>query len=201
MNYFLERAKENKCNNEENIKLLFNDLADFLNVNPQLPSSNKQFVKTDILAITVNQTREEIVNLVSESAKEQELALLSLYTYRQMDKIDWKPFIKAALERNPVSLEGLKWNGAEHAYQLIFDLPNDSVYDGKRLAQPDEVWNFGHGDGIEKAILFANYLYHEMKQMDVTLTVEGSNVRLQAGDVIYRFHSEKDLLKKVKFGE
>ena len=33
------------------------------------------------------------------------------------------------------------------------------LYDGpSRLAQPDEVWNFGRGDGLEKCLLAANVL-------------------------------------------
>jgi len=36
-------------------------------------------------------------------------------------------------------------------------LPDTSIYDeDTRLAQPDEVWNFGRGDGFEKALLVAN---------------------------------------------
>lgn len=41
----------------------------------------------------------------------------------------------------------------------IAALPNESIYDGpSRLAQPDEVWNFGRGDGLEKCLLAANIL-------------------------------------------
>ena len=81
-----------------------------------------------------------------------------------MENTDWRPFIKAALERNPVSLEGLKGKTADEAYHLVSGMPNDSIYDGQRLAQPDEVWNFGRGDGVEKALLFANFLYNELKE-------------------------------------
>ena len=35
-------------------------------------------------------------------------------------------------------------------------LPNESIYDGPaRLAQPDEVWNFRRGDGLERALTVA----------------------------------------------
>ena len=67
--------------------------------------------------------------LISDKAGDNEVALLSLYAYRQMDKIDWKPFVKAALERNPVSLEALKGKTADEAYQLISAMPNESIYD------------------------------------------------------------------------
>ena len=119
--------------------------------------------------IHTGQTRNEILELVNLKASENELALLSLYSYRQMDKIDWRPFLKAALERNPVSLEGSKGNSLlTEAYSMISALPNSSVYDSKRVALPDEVWNFGRGDGIEKAICLANFLFNETTVSNLT---------------------------------
>ena len=45
---------------------------------------------------------------------------------------------------------------APAAYSHFAD---ESIYDGtSRLAQPDEVWNFGTGDGLEKCLLAANVL-------------------------------------------
>jgi hypothetical protein len=196
-NYFIDYAKSSKCNNEENIKLLLNDLVHFLNVRPRLPEINKQFVKTEALNINVNQSRQDILQLISEKACDHEVALLSLYAYRQMDKTDWKPFVKAAMERNPVSLAGLKGKAADAAYQLISAMPNDSIYDSQRLAQPDEVWNFGRGDGLEKAFLFANYLTHVKMQNDLELTVDKAIVTLRSDHEKYSFHSAKNLEKQV----
>ena len=45
LQYFLEHAKASNCNNVENIKMLFKDLYLFLNVQPQLPLSNKHFIE------------------------------------------------------------------------------------------------------------------------------------------------------------
>jgi hypothetical protein len=195
--YFLAQAKTAQCSNEEQIKLLFKDLAEFLNVHPQLPDSNKQYVPVEVLNINTNQTRAEIISLISEKANENELALLSLFAFREMDKINWQPFIKAAMERNPVSLVGLKGKTVEEAYKLIFELTNESIYDGKRLSQPDEVWNFKRGDGVEKAFLLANYVYNEMNQSDLALVVEKDKVTLESNKVKYSFHSTKDLEKRM----
>jgi hypothetical protein len=197
MNHFIDHAQANQCNNEENIKSLFHDLAHFLHVRPRLPETNKQFVKTEALNIKVNQSRQEIIQLIGEKAGDHEVALLSLYTYRQMDKIDWKPFVKAALERNPVSLAGLKGKTADAAYHLISDMPNDSIYDTQRLAQPDEVWNFGRGDGVEKALLFANYLCNEMNQNELDLIIEKAKVTLKSNHEKYGFQSAKNIEKQV----
>jgi len=66
--------------------------------------------------------------------------------------------VQAALTRNPVSCAALeKW--PEEVVARLAALPNESIYDGpSRLAQPDEVWNFGRGDGLEKCLLAANIL-------------------------------------------
>ena len=197
MNYFLDHAKSTRCNNEESIRLLFSDLAKFLKVQPQLPSIEKQFEETATLNINVNQNREEIMQLISEKANSNEVALLSLYAFRQMDNIDWKPFVKAALYRNPVSLIALKDKTVEATYQLIYDMPNDSIYDANRIAQPDEVWNFGRGDGVEKAFLMANYLYNEMKQTNLKLIVDKSKVILESNQVNYTFVSTKNIVKQL----
>ena len=45
------------------------------------------------------------------------------------------------------------------AISRISALGDESIYDGpSRLAQPDEAWNYGTGDGLEKCLLAANVL-------------------------------------------
>jgi len=76
-------------------------------------------------------------------------------------------------------------------------MPNDSIYDTQRLAQPDEVWNFGRGDGVEKALLFANYLCNELKHNNLNLIVEKARVTLESNHVKYRFRSGKNIVIKM----
>ena len=76
-------------------------------------------------------------------------------------------------------------------------MPNDSIYDGQRLAQPDEVWNFGRGDGMEKALTLANYLFNIKKQEDISLFVDKDKVILQAAGTNYNFVSAKNLVKQM----
>lgn len=192
--------KLGKCisaNNEENKNMLFRDLCGFLKVEPQLPVTDKKFETTELLKIDTHQSRDEIIHLIKDKAPDNELALLSLYAYRDMENTDWRPFVKAAQERNPVSLEGLKGKTANEAYHLVSNLPNNSIYDGQRLAQPDEVWNFGRGDGIEKALLFANFLYNELKYKDLRLIVDKAKVTLKAGNSNYTFNSKKMIIGQV----
>jgi hypothetical protein len=197
MKFSLEQSNGSKKINKEMIKLLFSELNNFLSVEPRLPDTNKQFIDTEKLKINTNQTRDEILELINEKTKDNELALLAQYAFRDMGQAGWKPFIKAALERNPVSLEALKDKSADEVYQLITAMPDDSVYDAQRLAQPDEVWNFMRGDGVEKAILMANFLFNKFKPTKLKLIVNQSTVTLESDQAKYSFHSAKGMVQSI----
>jgi len=182
---------------EDKIKLLLKDLSEFLKVEPQLPDLNKNFIETEALNIHPKQNRQQIIDLIKDKSSESEVALLALYAYRQMDQTDWRPFIKAALERNPVSLEALAGKTAMEAYKIIAALYDESIYDDFRLAQPDEVWNFRHGDGVEKALLMANFLYNVSKEKELILDVQKEQVLLSSGDIEFKFHSKKGLVQTI----
>jgi hypothetical protein len=198
---FILLTRASECNKEETVKELFKELGDFLNVRPRLPDSQKQLVSSEILDLNTEMTRQDILDYVLAKSGNSEVALLSLYTYRLMDKIDWKPFTKAALERNPVALEGLNGKTPDAAYQLLLGMPGDSIYEGKRLAQPDEVWNFGRGDGLEKAFVLANFLQNEAGPKSMKLTAALTEVILEADGAKYKFTSAKDLDKVVNLLE
>ncbi|MEI6277162.1 MAG: hypothetical protein WCP08_14280 [Prolixibacteraceae bacterium] len=194
MKFSLEEAKGSKEFTKETIKLLFSELGKFLKVEPKLPDTKKKFIDSETLNIHIRQDRAEIAELITRKSAENELALLSLYAYRDMGLIDWKPFLIAALQRNPVSVEGLKGKTADEAYQLVSGLTNESIYDAQRLAMPDETWNFGRGDGIEKALLLANFLVNALKIQNINLTIRHTQVLLECADGSYLFHSEKGIV-------
>jgi hypothetical protein len=194
---FIQLTRASECNKEETVKLLFSELADFLKVRPRLPDNHKAAGYSQVLEINPEMTREDILNYIMAESENNEVALLSLYVHRQMDKIDWKPFVKAAMERNPVALEGLKGKTPDSAFQLLSGMPGDSIYDGQRLAQPDEVWNFGRGDGLEKAFVLANFLWNHSQPEFMKLTVARSEVMLESDGAKYGFISAKELEKEV----
>jgi hypothetical protein len=194
---FVQLTRASECNKEETVQLLFKELGNYLNVRPRLPDHKKLSANGDILDLNTEMTREEILDYISSKSGDNEVALLSLYTYRQMDKIEWKPFVIAALERNPVSLEGLKGKTPEMAYQLLSGMPGDSIYDGQRLAQPDEVWNFGRGDGLEKAFVLANFIFNEARPGIMKLSIKRSKVELYADAENYQFGSVKELESEI----
>ena len=111
--------------------------------------------------------------------------------------IDWRPFIKAAVERNPVSFTELNEKNNYEVYSLLKELPVESIYDGNRLALPDEVWNFKRGDGIEKAFLLVDFLLHKDKEAIVNIEIKSNDVLLLSGTHQFHFISHKNLKKSL----
>ena len=127
------------------------DAADQRIVTPRLPSANRvKFDRSDApLDITPDMDYAEVAQRLDALRETNRAAALAPYAAHELGKTESKPFIKAALERNPVSKNA--------TLAQIAALNTESIYDGpSRLAQPDEVWNFGSGDGLEKCLLAAN---------------------------------------------
>jgi hypothetical protein len=108
-----------------------------------------------------------------------------------MDMCEWEPFLKAAFERNPVSVAFFKDCDLQTAYCQLKEWPNESIYDGNRLALPDEVVNYQRGDGIEKALVLANLLTSRDKGTYVHFTVKGSEVMVRFGQLVFKFSTLK----------
>ncbi len=113
-----------------------------------------------------------------------------------MERCDWQPFIKAAVERNPVSIEAAKEKTIQQAYDRLSSMPDESIYDGKRLAQPDEVANYATGDGVEKAITLANVVRDKDPAQFIEIVIKNQDVLVRA-DTEYRFTSKKGFDKKL----
>ena len=77
-------------------------------------------------------------------------------------------------------------------------MPNESIYDGQRLAQPDEVWNFRRGDGIEKAFLLADYSLHKDWNEKITITIDNQDVSIVLKEGKFNFRSGKSFRKTLE---
>jgi hypothetical protein len=127
------------------------DAADQRIVTPRLPDAKRvKFDRSDApLNITPDMAYAEVAQRLDALRGTNRAAALAPYAAHELGKTEAKPFIKAALERNPVSKNA--------TLAQIAALNSESIYDGlSRLAQPDEVWNFRSGDGLEKCLLAAN---------------------------------------------
>jgi hypothetical protein len=179
------------------IQEMFKDLHDFIFIDPKIPDTAKDFIAGETLEITPENSRQDIIDLITSKAQTMETAQLALYVYRDMDLIDWQPFVKAAIERNPVSFIDLNEKNNYEVYSLLKELPIESIYDGNRLALPDEVWNFKRGDGIEKAFLLATFLLHKDKFATISVKIDKDDVLLSSGGHEFHFVSHKSLKKSV----
>jgi hypothetical protein len=192
-----EFIKKTGTEYEEVIREMFIELNDFIFTDPKIPDPEKNFLFTDRIEITNENSREDIIDLITSKQEDSETARLALYVFRDMDKIDWRPFIKASIERNPVSFGDLNEKNNYEVYSLLKQLPDESIYEGNRLALPDEVWNFRRGDGIEKALLLADFLLHKDRSSTIAIEIEHKKVLLTAGSHEFHFTSRKNLEKSI----
>ncbi|MGI5868404.1 MAG: hypothetical protein ACOX9C_03025 [Kiritimatiellia bacterium] len=145
------------------------DLINFCHVVPKLPdASTKRFVSGQApLGITPDMTREEIVDHIESKREGNEYCRLAFYAWRDLSRTEAGPFLKAAVERNPVCIEGTATLCATDAALVahVLAMDGDSIYEEPhRMAQPDEVWNFSMGDGLERAIMLGVILHARHKR-------------------------------------
>jgi hypothetical protein len=183
--------------NESLLSEMFHDLNDFICIDPKIPGINKVFINSHVPAISPEDSREKIADTITDLTKKSETALLTMYVYRQMDRIDWIPFVKASIERNPVCFTDLNGKSIMEVYSILNNLTDESIYDGKRLALPDEVWNFRRGDGIEKAFLLADFIIQKYPEASLVIEIVKEKVILNYENEDYLFSSSKSFRKSV----
>ena len=182
---------------EDIINKMFTDLGDFIFTNPRLPGEGKEYIISPVPDISVNDDRETIIKKIDDLSAISEGALLSVYVSRQMKKIDWLPFIKAAIERNPVCFNDLNGQSLNDVYDTIAGLDNHSIYDNDRLALPDEVWNFRRGDGLEKALLMADVIINKDAGARISVISDYNKVNLSYNGSDFHFTTGKGFEKKI----
>lgn len=153
----LTQALECQCNKAGDV---LGKLTRFVHLEPRLPERDgpKRFTPGEPIELKPGMSREEITARLEAMRPRHAVADLAFYAFRDLSRTDWQPFLKAAFERNPVSISGTRDLDDDAVIAALGALPDESIYDGPRLAQPDEVWNYGRGDGAEKAICLANVL-------------------------------------------
>lgn len=172
------------------------DLTNFVHIEANVPANDKNFTNGQAIQISPDWGREEIIEYLRELRIHNSTAELAFYAYRDMEYCDWRPFMKAAVERSPVSLEKTQAMSVAEVYEWLNSMQAGSIYDENRLAQPDEVANYLTGDGLEKAILLANVLRHRNPEQELHLEVDNSSILLRA-EQDYEFVSAKNLQGQV----
>ncbi|MFN8241158.1 MAG: hypothetical protein U0X39_10490, partial [Bacteroidales bacterium] len=191
---FIERSG---YNDKQMIADMFMEIRDFIRTEPRLPDLEKNYIPAVFPVISTDDSREAIVSKIKSMSSVSELCSLTLYAYRQMDVIDWSPFIKASIERNPVCFTELGNTSPAQLYDLLNQMPDESIYDSVRLALPDEVWNFKRGDGLEKAILLANYIHLQDNTATIEIVAAAGHVEVKSKGSKFIFTSVKGFKKKI----
>lgn len=167
-------------------------LQTFACVAPQLPAHEKTYLESEPLAVPPEATREEIIARLSEMRGRNRTADLAFYAGRRVRASEWKPYLKACLERNPVSLAFFAQAAPEEVCRLLAAMPDESIYDDDGLATPDEVVNFGSGDGLEKAVCLANVLKNRPEAPTLELSAGGGRAVLTADGRRFEFVTAKN---------
>ncbi len=174
---------------------VIDELSTFCHVKPRLPGDGKNFVgrKGLPLGIDVEMTREEICERLSSIREHNSFARYAFYSFRDLSSVDSAPFIEACLHRNPVSRLGSEGMSETALLSHLNSLGTASIYDEPgRLAQPDEVWNFGMGDGLEKALTAANILRSRDPGGDFCIEIADGEARLlKGGEPVAVYLTEK----------
>ena len=187
----LETMRREFCTDCEKTCDIIKALRGFIHVEPRLPeASEKQFLDAPTIELSNDMEREAVVEYLAGIRSESIAADLAFHAYRLPGK-DSKPYWKAALERNPVTIEMAGEAGLEDICKKLQEMPDESIYDGNRLAQPDEVWNFGVGDGLEKAASLVNIILGRGKQAALKLS-KGEAVVSSDGES-FTFPTAKEL--------
>ncbi len=183
-----------------NTEWAMESLIRFCHVEPRLPdASGKRFVREkEPLGLSREMGRAGIIRRLEEIRGTNRMAEMAFYAYRDLKRVEAAPFVLAAMERCPVSVEGSQALSPEAIIDRIRSMPDASIYDDEgRLAQPDEVWNYGRGDGLEKALLLGNILKHREPQRQFKVDIRGSRVSLLGGADPVEFATGKGLPDQV----
>jgi hypothetical protein len=183
-----------------NAAMAMEGLIRFCRTVPKIPDIRKKTMRLESmpLAITLDMDRQALTARLEAIRPQNALANLAFYAYRDLTRTEPEPFLLAALERNPVSIAGATALTEEQVLKRVADMPNESIYDGPgRLAQPDEVWNYGRGDGVERAILLANILHARMPEKKIVIEIAPTAAKLIMAGREAEFKSSKQLKQQV----
>jgi hypothetical protein len=170
-------------------------LISFCRVQPRLPDAGRVRFAPEPAAINLEgcHDAEAVVARLEALRGRNRTVDLAFYALRDLSRTEAEPFVQAALQRSPVALAALGGLPRDEVVRQVSALVRDSIYDGPaRLAQPDEVWNFRRGDGLECALLLAMVLREQERQPEMTLVVaDGRATLLRTGATIVTFPTAK----------
>lgn len=191
----LKRAIGDSCMSADE---MVEQLKDFCHTVPRLPDIDRVALDDSEAAIELNtdMSREDIIDCLQGMRSSNVTVDMAFYSYRDFTSTSYEPFVQAAVMRNPVCIDGSADLNIEELTTLLKSWPDESIYDGPvRLAQPDEVWNFKRGDGLEKALVVAAVL-NQRGRTGLRISINGSVAELFCGsEILSSFECAKTACK------
>ncbi len=170
-------------------------LVAFARLQPRFPRdpATATFTATPPLGLQPDQTREEIIARLEALRPAHPVADLAFHAARDLARVDWRPFLKGALERSPVCVAATRDLDDAAVVARVAALPDESIYDGGRAAQPDEVWNYGRGDGFERAVCLLAILRARHPEQPCSLEVRDGVTHATCGATVVAWPTHKPL--------
>jgi hypothetical protein len=180
-----------------NAQTAIESLVRFCRIEPRLPdAAGREFTPGagDALGIEAGMGRDGIIQRLESLRRSNATVDLAFYTYRDLSRTGPEPYVYSSIRRSPVSVVGSQSLDEATLIEKIQAMPNESIYDGDgRLAQPDEVWNYQRGDGIEKAMLLANLLRARHPSANIIVRVAPDRAACEIDARRFEFPSTKQL--------
>ena len=174
---------------------IIKELRAFCQLEPRWPDAHqpRHFIRGPRIDLKSGLTREELIATLEAARAENPVADLAFHAYRDLARVDPRPYLKAAIERSPVCVEATRALEVPMLVACLREMPDESIYDSTRAAQPDEVWNAHRGDGFEKAVALAAILHARQPEIPFTLRASAETATLTFNGQDHSFVTRKGL--------
>lgn len=168
--------------------------TEFAHCAPRLPDGGKRFRPGFAVELSNEMTREEVIDYLASHRRDSETVDLAFYAYRDVAYMrDVKPFLHAAQNRSPLLFEKTESMDVPSVHGWLDTFRGESIYEGTRLAQPDECVNYGSADGIEKAICLAVVMKGRSPGASVAIDVRDGKARASGEAGGFAFDTKKSV--------
>jgi hypothetical protein len=98
---------------------IINDLIKFCRTEPVMPGGEKSWFPHNAISLEGVKSAEDAREALKAQRGDNETADLAFMAFRDLSSSPWKPFLKAAVERNPVCLSGTERMTVDDAYKCL----------------------------------------------------------------------------------
>lgn len=178
-----------------NAKTAMEQLIKFCRVVPQVPDCSAKNIAPqpeNQLGISPDTDRNELIARLHQAREKRPEVDLAFYAYRDLNRTESEPFLLAAMERSPACIAATGKLKDDEILAETEKMNDQSIYDEDgRLAQPDEVWNYRRGDGLEKAVMLANILHQRYPAESISIEISTEKAKLIVGQKTFHFLTGK----------